>query len=277
MKDSLKHGLASLVLWCSLGLATDAFAHAAPPPSRQMEQLVAPIALYPDTLVAQVLAAAAYPAEVVEARRWKREHWALQGQELADFVDLRPWRPSVKALTQFPSLLDSMNANLSWTSALRDAYASEPDAVCDAIQVMRQRAQSAGRLRSTSQQRVTTHGQSITIEPQSPDLLYLPAYDPWLVYGDPVAPYPGWVGVAGIFHDGPELYFGFGLGVPFFAGAVWAWNHWSFDWQGRRVLLDHAPYPSHVRTFADRPAMAAAGSVQHFDVAPWPARRRPGA
>jgi Protein of unknown function (DUF3300) len=258
----LKHGLAWLVLWCSLALASDAFAQATPLPAGQMEQLVAPIALYPDSLVAQVLAAATYPAEVVEAWRWKQAHSALQGQELADFVDLQPWRAGVKALTQFPELLDSMNTNLGWTSALGDTYANEPDAVRDAIQVMRQRARSAGRLQSTSQQTVTTEDRSITIEPENPDLVYLPAYDPWLGYGDPLAAYPGWVAVPGIFHDGPDLYFGSGFGVPFFAGAGWAWNHWSFDWHGRGVLHDRVPYPAHGRTLANRQV-----SVQRFDVA----------
>jgi hypothetical protein len=253
MKCLLKNGMTLVVLWCSLVLATDAFAQAAPrPPSAQMDQLVAPIALYPDALVGQILAAATYPTEVVEAWRWKQAHSAVQGQQLADVLDLQPWDPSVKALTQFPALLDSMNANLSWTSALGDAYANEPDAVLGAIQVMRQRAQSAGSLQSTSQQTVMAQDQSIAIDPADPDLVYLPAYDPWLVYGDPLAVYPDWVGVPGIFYDGPDLYFGLGFGVGLFAGAAWGWDHWGFDWHGRRVLHDHAPYASHGPTFAHR-------------------------
>jgi uncharacterized membrane protein YgcG len=250
MRSLFRHGPFLVVLCCALVLATAAHAQATQPPSEEIDQLVAPIALYPDPLVAQVLAAATYPVEMVEAWRWKQAHSALQGQALADALDSQPWDPSVKAITQFPALLDSMNANLSWTSALGDAYANQPDSVLGAVQVMRQRAQSAGRLQSTSQQTVTTQDQSIAIEPASPDLVYLPAYDPWLVYGDPLAVYPGWVGVPGIFYDGPDLYFGLGLGVGLFAGAAWGWNHWGFDWHDRRMLHDHAPYASHGPTFA---------------------------
>jgi hypothetical protein len=139
-----------------------------------LDQLVAPIALYPDALVAQVLAASSYPAEVVEAARWMRQNSSLQGQALAQQVDQQSWDPSVKALTQFPSVLQNMSKNLSWTSALGDAYVSQQQSVVDAVQTMRQRAQSSGNLKSTPQQTVTTQGQTIVIEPANPDLVYVP-------------------------------------------------------------------------------------------------------
>src|SRR5882724_9360258 len=122
MRNLLKHGLAFAALCCSLVFAASAFAQAAPQPSEQEQQLVAPIALYPDSLVAQILAASTNPTEVVEAWRWMQQHSGLQGPQLADAVDPQPWDPSVKALTQFPSVLDNMNRNLNWTSALGDAY-----------------------------------------------------------------------------------------------------------------------------------------------------------
>ena len=110
----------------------------------QLQQLVAPIALYPDELVAQVLAAATYPTEIVEADRWLQEHAGLQGQELAGEVDKQPWDPSVKALAQFPSVLANMDKNLSWTSSLGEAYLNQPQQVMDAVQEMRRRRRMPG-------------------------------------------------------------------------------------------------------------------------------------
>ena len=146
----------------------------------ELQQLVAPIALYPDPLVAQILAAATYPTEIVEASRWLQRNSALEGEQLAGAVDPQPWDPSVKALTQFRWVLDNMNQNLAWTSALGDAYVNQPSDVLNAVQVLRQRAQAAGSLQSTDQQSVTTQDQSIVIEPVDPQVVYVPAYDPGL-------------------------------------------------------------------------------------------------
>ncbi len=133
-----------------------------PPPvqhsPQELQQLVAPIALYPDALVAQILAASTYPTEIVEANRWIQSHSDLKGEELAKEVDKQPWDPSVKAVTQFPSVLENMDKNLSWTSSLGDAYANQQQDVTDAVQVMRQRAQKAGKLNSNEQEKVTTQG-----------------------------------------------------------------------------------------------------------------------
>src|SRR2546430_11026813 len=118
----------------------------AQPTPAQLQQLVAPIALYPDELIGQILAAATYPEQVVEAERWMQQHGELKGQELAQEVDQQPWDPSVKALTEFPSVLANMDKNLSWTSSLGDAYVNHEQDVMDAIQFMRQRAQTAGNL-----------------------------------------------------------------------------------------------------------------------------------
>src|SRR5258708_565114 len=163
-----------------------------PEPPGQVDQLVAPIALYPDALVAQILAASANPSEVVEADRWMQQHAGLTGDGLAQEVDKQPWDPSVKALTQFPSVLANMDKNLSWTSALGDAYVNQQQDVLNAVQAMRQRAQQAGHLQNTAQETVTTEGQTIAIEPANPEIVYVPQYDPWLVYGAPVVAYPGW-------------------------------------------------------------------------------------
>src|SRR5205823_14096423 len=109
----------------------------------------------------------------------------------------RSWDPRVTALTQCPSVLDKMDKSLSWTSSLGDAYGNGQQNVLDAVQVMRQREQQAGNLKSTQQETVATQGQTIVIEPTDPEVGYVPEYDPWVVYGDPLAFYPGWVGVPG--------------------------------------------------------------------------------
>src|SRR5919108_4568745 len=170
----------------------------APETPEQLQQLVAPIALYPDALVAQILAAATYPEQVVEADRWMQQHTGLQGEQLAQEVNQQPWDPSVKALTQFPSVLANMDKNLSWTSSLGDAYINQPQDVMSAIQVMRQRAKKAGNLKSSSESKVTEKGKTTVIEPATPDVVYIPIYDPWVVYGPALVPYPGWYWYPGL-------------------------------------------------------------------------------
>src|SRR6202166_47753 len=123
---------------------------------QELQRLVAPIALYPDALVAQILAASTYPAEIVEADRWMQSHSNLNGEELAKEVDKQPWDPSVKALTQFPSVLENMDKNLSWTSSLGDAYANQQQEVTNAVQTLRQQAHNAGHLNSNEQEKVTS-------------------------------------------------------------------------------------------------------------------------
>src|SRR5271167_844295 len=195
----------SLFLSCCLVLATvpQGFAQADQPAAQipvqsaqqtpeQLQQLVAPIALYPDALVAQILAAATYPEQVVEADRWLQQHIELKGEQLGKEVDKQPWDPSVKALVELPSVLANMDKNLAWTSSLGDAYVNQEQDVMNAVQVMRDRAQKAGNLKSTSQEKVSNQGQTIVIEPADPEVVYVPEYDPWLVYGEPIGIWPGW-------------------------------------------------------------------------------------
>jgi uncharacterized membrane protein YgcG len=264
----------SLVL-ASVQADTQPAAEVAPPSSSEavqvawspdeLNQLVAPIALYPDALVAQIVAAASYPTEVVEADRWIQQNSGLKGEELAKAADSQSWDPSVKALTQFPSVLTTMDKNLSWTSALGEAYVNQPQNVLDAVQVMRGRAQQAGNLESTPQESVTTEGQSIVIQPADPDVVYVPEYDPWDVYGEPLDYYPDWVGVPGAF-VGPGIAFGLGVGVGVFGGFGWGWHHWGADWHGREVEYNHNHYISHSPTFINhnRPF----GDHGHFDRGP---------
>jgi uncharacterized membrane protein YgcG len=244
-------------VWPQVLLADqDAQAPQAPPHSEQtpdqLQQLVAPIALYPDSLVAQILAASAFPEQVVEADRWLQAHPDLKGDALGQAVDPQPWDPSVKALTAFPSVLGNLDKNLSWTSSLGDAYYNQQQDVMDAVQVMRQRAQAAGNLRSTPHQTVEDQDSSIVIQPASPDVVYVPAYDPWLVYGDPLVAWPGWYPYPGIWYGGPYLAFGVGFDIGFVGAFGWGWGQWGFDWGNRYPIYNHGRYYSRSNTFYNR-------------------------
>ncbi|HWS61714.1 MAG TPA: DUF3300 domain-containing protein [Steroidobacteraceae bacterium] len=217
--------------------------------TQALEQLVAPIALYPDPLVAQILAAATHPTEIVEADRWLQQNPDLKAAALATAVDTQSWDSSVKALTQVPGLLGMMDKNLSWTSSLGAAYVNGQQPVLDAVQAMRQRAQQAGNLKSTQQESVTTDGNSIEIEPADPQLVYVPEYDPWVVYGDPLDYYPGWIDVPGFYYDGPGIWFGLGIGVGLYGGFGWGWHHWGTDWHRHDLTHGDHPYVPHSREF----------------------------
>jgi hypothetical protein len=217
----------------------------------QLQQLVAPVALYPDELIAEVLAAATYPSQVVIADRWLEDHKNLQGKPLADEVNKQSWDSSVKALTEFPSVLANMDKNLSWTSSLGDAYMSQQQDVMNAVQVMRQRAEQSGNINSNSQQKVTSQGNNIMIEPAAPDVVYVPTYDPWVVYGAPVVAWPDWYWYPGLYVETPGISFGVGFGIGLFGGFGWGWHHWGCDWGHHAVLIDHRAYISH-NTFINR-------------------------
>ena len=226
---------------------------------KELQQLIAPIALYPDALVGQILAASVYPSQIVEANRWMQEHTDLKGEELAQEVNKQPWDPSVRALTQFPDVLANLDKNLSWTSALGDAYVNQPQAVLDAVQTMRKRARSSGNLKTTPQEKVITQGDTIIIEPASPEIVYVPTYDPWQVYGAPIPVYPGWSSYGGLYVSRPGISFGIGFGVGLFAGFGWGWNHWGADWHRHTVIYNHNHYNVHNSTFVRR------NTYNHFD------------
>ena len=242
----------------------------------QLQRLVAPIALYPDSLVAQVLAASTFPDEVVEADRWVQAHPDLKGEALGQAVDQQPWDPSVKALAAFPSVLGNMDKNLSWTSSLGDAYYNQQQDVMDAVQVMRHKAEQTGNLKSTPQQLVKEEGPDIDIDPAQPDVVYVPAYNPWLVYGYPVAAWPGWYPYPGIWFGGPYLSFGPGFGIGWFGGYGWGWGHWGFDWHNHYAIYNHGRYFSRSRTFYNRSNFYRGGGVRG-GVARGGVYNRPGA
>jgi Protein of unknown function (DUF3300) len=261
-----QQGMALFLSWCLVLISVrDGFAYqtdasiSQPPPqaaqqsSEQLQQLVAPIALYPDALIAQILAAATYPDQIVETEKWMAQHKDLQGGQLAQEVDKQSWDPSVKALTQFPSVVANMNQNLAWTSELGDANVNQQQELTQAIQVMRQRAKQAGNLNTTTQEKVSTKGPTIVIQPAATDVVYVPQYDPWLVYGAPLAVFPGWYPYPGLFLDGPGIAFGMGFGVGLFGGFGWGWHHWGYDWHHQgRVVYNHNTYISNSRTIVNR-------------------------
>jgi len=191
-----------------------------------------------------------------------------------------PWDPSVKALAAFPSVLGNLDKNISWTSSLGDAYYNQEQDVMDAIQVMRRRARQAGHLNSTPQQTVT-EGSDIEIEPVSPEIVYVPAYDPWIMYGGPLAAWPGWYPYPGIWYDGPVIFFGDGFGTGFYGGYGWGWHHWGCDWDHHYAVYDHGRYYSPSRTFYNRDRFyrgeAGRGVYNHPERAPEPFRGDRGA
>lgn len=221
----------------------------------QLGQLVAPIALYPDALIAQILAASTYPTQVVDADRWRQAQSNASASQLASDVNNQSWDPSVKALTAFPTVLAQLDKNLDWTTNLGNAYYNQPQDVMDAIQVMRQRAQTSGNLKSTEQQTVTNTNGSLQIMPANPSVVYVPAYDPWLVYGAPLPIYPGFYyappsGV--VFGTGLAIGFGIGIGIGVFGGWGWGWNNWRLGWHSRAVFFNHTTFITHSNTVINR-------------------------
>lgn len=201
----------------------------------QLDELLAPIALYPDPLLTQILTAATYPLEVVEAARWVQiaDNAKLKGDELTSALQTEDWDPSVKSLVPFPQILKMMDSRLEWTQKLGDAFLAQQSDIMDAVQRLRKRAQAAGTLATTPQQTVTTEGEAIVIEPASPAIIYVPCYEPALVYG--VWPYPAY---PPYYYSFPECYpgivFGFGIAI---VEPLWGWEWW--EWRYHRIHRDH--------------------------------------
>ncbi len=207
-----------------------------PPPlkSEELDALLAPVALYPDNLLAQMLIASTYPLEVAMAAQWLMQNPNLQGAQLDMALATQTWDASVKALVEVPTALSQMNQRLDWTQKLGDAFLAQQKDVMDSVQRLRQRAQSAGKLMSTEQQKVVMENQTIVIEQADPQTIYVPYYDPTYMYGGwPYAAYPPyyWAAPPG-YYLGAGLAFGLGVGI---AGAVWN-NH--FDWNNGDVNVN---------------------------------------
>ena len=223
--------------------------HPQPDPPRfsqaELDSMLAPIALYPDSLLSQMLMAATFPRDIAEAAAWSRGNSHIQGQDAVRAVDQEQWDPSVKSLVAFPQVLHMMDEHLEWTERLGDAFMSNPTGLSETIQVLRARADSAGTLRSSEEAVVTRDYGNYVIEPASPEMVYVPYYDPRTAYGqwwwpdsEPMywAPWPGYAWSAG--------YAGFAWGYGVFVGPSYWYT--SFDWP-RRYIRFHSHRPHYWR------------------------------
>ena len=262
----MKPFLAMLLVW-GLVVSTSPVNAATPPPdpdpmpqeappapltASQIDALVAPIALYPDALVAQVLAASTYPNEVADADQWLRANPNLQGDALVNAVNQQPWDPSVQALTQFPSVLDNMANNLSWTSALGEAFYNQQADVMASVQRLRAQAYAAGNLKSNSQLTVVQESpQTIVIQPANPQVVYVPVYNPTVVYGTPYYP-PGYS--TGALVATGIISFGVGIAVGAAMSShccAWGWNNWNCGWRGGTVVYNRTVYVSRSNVYVN--------------------------
>jgi len=216
--------------------------------AQDLEQLLAPISLYPDALLAQILTASTYPAQVAVADQWLQQMRA-QGYNAPDQIAAgadaqTDWDPSVKALTAFPDVLDMLNHNLEWTTALGNAYFNQPQDVMQTVQVLRERAEQAGNLQSTPQEEVNNDQGYIQLAPTNPEMVYVPTYNPWVVYGGPMVPYPGFslVGALGAFFGAFPVRYGLCFALGAFERFPFGWLSWGFDWLGHAVMFHHAGY-----------------------------------
>ncbi len=222
--------------------ASDYSGQGAPQTAAELQALVAPIALYPDALVAQILTGATFPDQIAIADNWLHTNKALTGTALAQAVDKQTWDPSVKALTQFPDVLDKMTQSLAWTSSLGEAYHNQQADVMTAVQTLRAQAQKAGNLKSGSQITVVQQSpQTIVIQPTNPQIVYVPEYNPAIVYGYPYVT-PGYS--TGALIATGVLAFGAGLavGAMMSGGYGWGWSSWNCNWHGGAVYYHGGAY-----------------------------------
>jgi len=220
-------------------LFASAFAQPQLMPPQALDQLVQRIALYPDSLLSQLLAASTYWNQIPDAARWADAHHYLQGQVLAAAIsaDQVPWDPSVQALLPFPSVLDMMASDMGWTEQLGSAFLAQPNDVMDAVQRDRRMAYDYGYLRSNAQV-VVRYGPYIEIDPVNPAWVYVPVYDPAVVF---VRPRPG-------FFIGGAINFGFGLNIGVWF-RPWGWGYARFSWTDHRLFINNTVW---ARTWANR-------------------------
>jgi hypothetical protein len=204
----------------------------------ELDQLLAPIALYPDSLLAQILMASTYPLEVVQAGRWIKANQNLKGDALTAALEKENWDASVKSLVNFPQVLDLMNEKLDWTQKLGDAFLAQQKDVMDTVQKLREKAEAQGNLKSSEQQKVIVEKetQTIIIEPANPQVVYVPTYNPTVVYGTWWYPsYPPYAYYPPGYAAGAAL-FSFGVGVA--VGAAWGYAWGGCNWRGGDVDID---------------------------------------
>jgi len=235
-RGSWKYAVIGLAVIC-LALPATLFAQGAPAKvfkQEELDQLLAPIALYPDDLLTQILMASTYPLEVVQAERWAKQNKSLKGDALKAALEKQPWDASVKALVPFPDVLTMMSEKLEWTQKLGDAFLAQQKDVMDTVQKLRKKAADAGNLKSTKEQEVKKEGDIIIVQAADPQVVYVPAYNPTVVYGawwyPAYPPYPVYA-----YPPGAAL-FTFTMGVA--VGAAWYGHGCHADYHGGSVNID---------------------------------------
>ncbi len=213
-------------------------------PAEQLESLVAPIALYPDQLLAQTLAASTYPLEIIQLQQWMGKNKSLTGKALADAVAKQPWDPSVQGLVQVPDILQRMAENVQWTTDLGNAFLAQQSDVMAAVQRMRAKAQGTGNLKTSEQSVVQTETvssgqQVIKIEQANPEVVYVPSYDSTVVYGAAPAAYPYYPYTYPGYVPGTALAWGAGIALGAAAWGAWGGNWGNCDWNGGNVNINN--------------------------------------
>src|SRR5246500_2782780 len=202
-------------------------------PPEQLDSLVAPIALYPDPLLSQTLVASTYPLEIIQLQQWLEKNKTLKDKALADAVQKEPWDASIQAMAALPDVVKQLAENIKWTTDLGNAFLAQQSDVMDAVQRMRKKAMDGGNLKSSEQQKVETKEveskQVIVIEQASPDVVYVPSYNPTVVYGAPAYPYPPIAyPPAGYYAAGMAISFGIGIAMGAAWGGGWGYhNSWG--------------------------------------------------
>ena len=231
-----------LVFFCMTTLVVPPYSYSqgsqSPPvfKAEELEQILAPIALYPDSLLTQILMASTYPLEIVQADRWAKQNKDMKGDALAKALEAQPWDPSVKSLVNFPQVLAMMSEKLDWTQKLGDAFLAQQKDVMGTVQKLRAKAQASGNLKTTKEQVVKVEQEVIIIEPASPQVVYVPTYNPTVVYGAWAYPaYPPYSGLSpGI--CGQDAAFSFAAGVA--VGAAWGYAWGNANWHGGDVNVN---------------------------------------
>src|SRR6266436_4523301 len=237
-------------------------------PPEELASLVAPIALYPDPLLAQTLAASTYPLEIIQLQQWMDRNKNLQGKALADAVAKQPWDPSVQGLVEFPNVVQRMAGNIQWTTDLGNAFLAQQSDVMDAVQRMRAKAQGTGNLKTSAQQVVETQTvpsgkQVIKIEQANPDVVYVPSYDPTVVYGPPPPEYPYYPYTYPGYVPGTALMWGAGIALGAAAWGAWG-GHWGdCDWNGGNVKINNNYNYNKTNNFNRNVSRQGQGNWQH--------------
>jgi hypothetical protein len=202
----------------------------------ELEQILAPIALYPDSLISQILIASTYPIEIVQADRFVKQNTSLKGDALTKALEGQSWDPSVKSLVNFPQVLTMMSEKLDWTQKLGDAFLEQQKPVMDTIQSLRAKAQASGNLKTTKEQTIIVEEKIIKIEPANPQVIYVPAYNPTVVYGAwPYPAYPPYTYYPPGYMAGSAFWFAAGVGL----GAAWGYAWGNANWGGGNVNYNY--------------------------------------